>query len=67
MKDKLFNGKFLFSVLAILICLTFTTVSYSQDNGEAPNEAAAEAPQTEGDAEGDADTEGDAEGDADTD
>ena len=38
MKDQLFNGKILFSVLAILLCLAFTTVSYGQDNGEVPTE-----------------------------
>ena len=42
MKDQLFNGKFLFSVLAILICLTFTTVGYGQDNGEVPTEEVTE-------------------------
>ena len=40
MKDQIFNGKILFSVLAILLCLAFTTVSYGQDNGEVPTEEA---------------------------
>ena len=48
MKDHLFNGKILFSVLAILLCLAFTTVSYGQDNGEVPaEEAPAEEPAAE--------------------
>ena len=52
MKDQLFNGKFLFSVLAILICLaftmiSFTTISYSQDAEEAPAEEVAEEPEAE--------------------
>ena len=48
MKDQLFNGKILFSVLAILLCLAFTTVSYGQDNGEVPaEEPAAEEPAAE--------------------
>ena len=42
MKDQLFSGKFIFSVLAILICLTFTTVSYAQDNGEVNTEEVTE-------------------------
>ena len=47
MKDHLFNGKILFSVLAILLCLAFTTVSYGQDNGEVPTEDVAEEPAAE--------------------
>ncbi|MXV72863.1 hypothetical protein F4Z99_01140, partial [Candidatus Poribacteria bacterium] len=48
MKDQLFNRNTFFSVLAILICLTFTTISfttisYSQDGGEVLTDADADA------------------------